>query len=397
MSDSDTFLDSILDGVIATDAPVSTPGTPSSPDQQNPSSDQKKKGRPASVPATSEAVPEASDTSDEPRPPLTGLDALLEGMTSMSDPNATTIPVAPSQPQSEGGQPSEPAQSRYTDNRHNVETAVAGAVQPDTTTRPEAEVAAQSAGLPLAAPHDILGLPGQPDVSASHIELAHEINDIAAQSRAETPLPAVSSFASIAQEIAATVEAKPSTPRPNASVENAKEADRSSVYIRTRGHRRRRVNRTTRIAVTQVFAIVLLLVVGLAAEYEYVARGHNASTTAAPLVTSLPVPRFSVVAQTPVKGYLFHFATSGSAQSAAFRVESRFTVAVSARCSVATKSAAVDVVLQSSGRQAANIFVDADGAGTHLKRSAMLGPGTYLVSAHTSGVCAWSAAGIAGR
>jgi hypothetical protein len=391
MSDSDTFLDNILEGVIATDAPVSTP-------EQSTSSDQATTGRTGSASASPTSAQESPETPDAPPPPLTGLDALLEGMPAMSDLNAPTTSVEASQPRPTGELRPEPVPNRSADTGRNGQVfgSVTEATRPDAPDRPDAEVGAPSAGLPVAAPHDILGLPGQPDVSASHIELALEINDVAsAQPHVEARLPAVSSFASIAQEIADTVETKPSAHRPTATGADAKDADRSSVYLRTRGRRRRRVNRTTRVAVTQVIAIMLLLVVGLAAEYEYVARGHtNSATTSAPLVPTLPVTRLPVVAPTPAKGFLFHFAKSGSAQSTAFRVVAPFSVAVSARCSPATKSSSVDVVLQSGGRQAANIFVAAAGTGTHERLSATVAPGTYILIAHTSGTCSWSAEGV---
>jgi hypothetical protein len=257
-------------------------------------------------------------------------------------------------------------------------------------------MSAQAASLPVAAPHDILGLPGQPDVAASHIELASEINDLAG-SRPAIPSTDDSnqSFASIAREIAATVQVHSPESQTSSAQANAKDADRSSVYLRTRGHRRRRIQRRTRVTVTQVFAIVLLLVVGLAAEYEYVARGHANANNSTPIVATVPIARVPAVAMTPVKGTLFHFATAGSAQSAPFTVTRPFALAVSARCTPVTKSSSVDVVLKSEGRQAANIFLAVRAAGNHAAASATLRPGTYVVSTHTSGICSWSAQGIA--
>ena len=270
---------------------------------------------------------------------------------------------------------------------HEDDASLAPPAQPDLEPR------SPSASLPLAAPHDILGLPGQPDVRASHIELALEIKDLAGSATTETPNQ---SFAAIARDIADTVEDNSPASRSTAAETRPKDADRSSVYLRTSKRRRRRINHSTRVTVTQVVAIVLLLVVGLAAEYEFVARGHaNSSNTTAQIVPTVPVAHLPTVALTPVRGSVFHFATSGSALSAPFRVTRSFAVVVSARCSPVTGATSVDVVVKSGGRQAANIFVPVRAAGTHQAISTTLGPGTYQVMAHTSGICSWSAPGMA--
>ncbi len=396
MSDSDTFLDDILRGVIDSDAPTS------GSEQSSPPTDQGTRTQPdASKEPPAAADTDSSEQVNETAPALTGLDALLEGMPSLSESNSGQTLAEGAQPQAADDSQQESVLNRSADAVSNDpgNGAVAEDTGSATPPTPEAEAAAPSPNLPVAAPHDILGLPGEPVVAASHIELATEINQVAVSEPAVAEASSFGdpqSFASIAREIAATVEVEPRALRSGSSAKDSVEADRSSVYLRTRGRRRTRVNHTTRVTVIQVFAIVLLLVVGLAAEYEYVARGHaNSTSTSVPIAQTLPSTHLRVVAPTLEKGFLFHFATSGSAQSAAFRVTAPFSVAVSARCSAATKSPSVDVVLQSHGRQAANLFVAGRAPGTHEVKSATLPPGTYLVIAHATGACSWSAAGTA--
>ena len=385
MNESDTYLDNILEGVAVADAPAPRPKQPPSADQRAEARADSEEG---SAPAQDRQV---SDAREEAPPVLTGLDALLEGLPPLS---AADVPST----QASGPQPG------FADDRQSetISDVHAGSVdqigdRSATSAELDTDVSAQSATLPVAAPHDILGLPGQPDIAASHIELALEVNNLAGtQPATSTTDNSNQSFASIAREIAATVEVNSAASQAAASQADAKNADRSSVYLRTRGHRRRRIQRRTRITVTQVMAIVLLLVVGLAAEYEYVARGHSNSLNATtPTAPSGPAARVPTVAMTPVKGTLFHFATTGSAQSAPFTVTRSFAVAVSARCTPVTKSSSVDVVLKSDGRQAANIFLAVRAAGNHRAASATLRPGTYFVSTHASGICSWSAQGIA--
>ncbi|MGO9343718.1 MAG: hypothetical protein ACLP6E_14550 [Acidimicrobiales bacterium] len=388
MSDSDTFLDNILEGVIATDAPPSARKQALSPDQEP-------------TPNAGSTLRPQRDDSEVPvahngeAPVMTGLDALLEGLPPMSSPNALTIASEGSGQQGAEVPRAEPLPSPPAEAGGNGQTirAAGDVATADSPSGPGSELGIQPAALPLAAPHHILGLPGEPEVMTSHIELAQEINGIA---DTEPAVANPQSFASIAQEIAATVEVKAPVPSYKHSGTDAAEVDGSSVYMRSRGHRRRRVNRTTRVAVTQVVAIVLLLVVGLAAEYEYVARGHPSnSTTLSPVATTLPGVRLHSVAPTPEKGFVFHFAASGSAQSAPFRVAFRFQVAVSAKCSSSTKPTSVDVVLQAQGRQAANVFVSGKAPAIHELTSPRLAAGTYVLVARTSGTCSWSAGGIA--
>ena len=382
MSDSDTYLDNILEGVVA-DAPASAP-------EQSPSADQpadaQADAEKASAPANEQGIAEAPE---EAPPALTGLDALLEGLPPISEPGSPSSPASGSQPDIADDGQSDAIANVPAGSSDNRQTGGPPAESVDL----DSDKSAQAASLPVAAPHDILGLPGQPDIAASHMELALEVNDLA-PTEAPAATGSTQSFASIAREIAATVEVN--SPASQASPHSdPKDADRSSLYLRTRGHRRRRIQRRTRVTVTQVLGIVLLLVVGLAAEYEYVARGHaNSSNTSTP-IAPVPIARIPTVAMTPVKGTLFHFATSGSAQSAPFTVTRPFAVAVSARCAPVTKSSSVDVVFKSEGRQAANIFLAVRTAGNHSAASATLRPGTYAVSTHTSGICSWSAQGIA--
>ncbi len=331
---------------------------------------------------------------------MTGLDALLEGLPPMSGPNTHTIPAEVSPGQRVETPRAEPVPSPHADAGSNVQTIREAPEAGTTDAVPDATQIVHPAGLPVAAPHHILGLPGEPDRIASHIELALEVNGVAGnepavanpQSDPEGP----QSFASIAQEIADTVDVEAQKPRRSPSETDASEMDRGSVYLRSRGHRRHRVNRTTHVAATQALAIVLVLVVGLGAEYEYVARGHSNSTTAlSPIATTLPSLQLRKVDLTPVKGFVFHFATSGPAESAPFKVLSAFEVAVSARCLASTKPASVDVVLQTEGHQAANIFISGKVPGVHELKSQRLAPGSYVVIAHTSSICSWSAEGSA--
>jgi hypothetical protein len=395
MSDSDTFLDSILEGVIGTDAPPSAREQALSPNQvPNP------QGGPTLLPQS--GGPASPVAPDVPAPVMTGLDAVLEGLPPMSGPNAHTIPSgvlqapAPEAPRAE----SLPSPLAVPDSNVQTIPEVPEAGPTDPPPLPDHAQIVQASGLPVAAPHDILGLPGEPDVIASHIELALEINGVTgtepAVANPQSDVANPQSFASIAQEIADTVDVKAQTPRRSPSETDASELDGGSVYLRSRGHRRRRVNRTTRVAATQAVAIVLLLVVGLGAEYEFVARGHsNASTTLSPIATTLPNVQLPKVDSIAVKGFVFHFATSGSAESAPFKVLSAFEVAVFARCSPSTKPASVDIVLKTQGRQAANIFLSGKVAGIHELKSQKLAPGSYVVIARASSVCSWSAEGSA--
>ena len=384
MSDSDTYLDNILEGVIVADESASAP-------EQAPSADQPAQTQPDTENEAAHSQDrEVSDAPEEAPQALTGLDALLEGLPPLSASSTPASPAPGSQPEAAEDRNAEAIANAPASSNDQIGARAGESHDID------ADMQAHAGALPVAAPHDILGLPGQPDVGASHIELANEVNDLtAAQPAMPVTGDSTQSFASIAREIAATVEVRSPASQSASTQADAKEADRASVYLRTRGHRRRRIQRRTRITVTQVIGIVLLLVVGLAAEYEYVSRSHANSNASTPIVPTVPVPRIATVPMTPVKGTLFHFATSGSAQSTPFTVTRPFVVAISARCSPVTKSSSVDVVLKTQGRQAANIFLAVRSAGNHSAASATLRPGTYVVSTHTSGICAWSAQGIA--
>ncbi len=178
MSDSDTFLDSILEGVIVTDAPVPAQERGLLPDQQVHIE--------ADAVPTSPQAPERPETSDKSTPALTGLDALLEGLPPMSAPNGPTTPAS--------GSPSNVAEDLLPeviqDRSEDVGSAPqsnGSTVEPDLAdTEPPEEPVTPYVALPVAAPHEILGLPGQLDIGASHIELALEINGLAASApRAE--------------------------------------------------------------------------------------------------------------------------------------------------------------------------------------------------------------------
>ena len=156
MSDSDTYLDNILEGVTVADASASAPEQSPSADQR---ADAQAEAERASAPAKDQEV---SDAPEEATPALTGLDALLEGLPPLSASNAPPSPASGSKP--------DDADDRQSETIANVS---AGAAGNDQTGGPRVEslnldtdVSAQAAALPVAAPHDILGLPGQPDIAA---------------------------------------------------------------------------------------------------------------------------------------------------------------------------------------------------------------------------------------
>jgi hypothetical protein len=246
--------------------------------------------------------------------------------------------------------------------------------------------------LPVAAPHEILGLPGQAEVS--HFDLANEVNGIAVAEPA-TEVADSHSFAAIAREIAATVDDSSRKSAGEAgSAENGLDTDRASFYVRSA--RRRRKHRASRLTLIQVVGLVLLLVVGLAAEWEYVSRGHSDSASVSGLVTvpSVPVARLPRVASTRVAGTYFQFEGAGSAQSLPFKMTKLFSVAWTVRCGESSKTTRTQVLFDSSGRSALNIVVDVVSHGSRSGKSAALRPGTYALVAHAPVACTWRAQGI---
>jgi hypothetical protein len=325
---------------------------------------------------------------------LSGIDELLEGLTPPAQPNvkkaaqpANTVDDQPGIDDPEHEAPEHDGQD------NNVKASKA--TEADLATQPTqvGDSAARPVDLPVAAPHEILGLPGEAEISESHFDLAHEVNDVSA-TQSGGRARSSHSFAAIAQEIAATVdENDPRSRSATNSPENEREVDRSSLYLRTSRRRRRR--RVNRMAFAQVIGLVLLLVVGLAGEWEYVSRGQG-STTSAPAVTVpvAPIVRLPKVTSTRVAGTYFQFETSGSAQSSPFRMTRPFAVAWTARCSELPKASSVQVLFDSSGRTALNIFVGMVSHSARGGRSATLRPGVYVVVAHSPGACTWRAQGV---
>jgi hypothetical protein len=389
MSESDTFLDDILDGVTT----VPQPG-------------------PASVPPPEPEAPRLASPlpdTDRPKPQITsklsGIDELLEGLTPPGQPNvnkaaqpANTIDGQPKIDDPEHDAPeSNVPESNVPESKVPESNVKASAVtEPDLRTQATqtGESAVRPRDLPVAAPHEILGLPGEPEVSESHFDLAHEVNDVSATQSASGTRSS-HSFAAIAQEIAATVdENDPRSRSATTSAEDEREVDRSSLYLRTSRRRRRR--RVNRMAFGQVTALVLLLVLGLAGEWEYVSRGQG-STTSTPAVTLpvVPIVRLPKVTSTRVAGTFFQFESSGSAQSSPFRMTRPFVVAWTARCSELPKASSVQVLFDSSGRTALNIFVGMVSHSARAGMSATLRPGVYVAVAHSPGACIWRAQGVA--
>jgi hypothetical protein len=362
MSESDTFLDEILDGVTTTPH--------SKPEQAQP------------VPAP---VPAPDETKPGEKAELSGLDLLLDGLSSPQTPNVV-----------DSG-PSLTEETNIPADDTNVEEAEepAAAVEVDATTKP----ATSPGDLPVVAPNEILGLADQPETSTSHFDLATEVNDVSATEPATTESPQPHSFAAIAREIAATVGVEDgSSSGHKVSSEDLEEAERSSFYLRSSGRRRSpRIHRMNRMAAGQVLGLVLLLVLGLAGEYEYVSKSQpdTAATTTAITVPPVPVVRLPRVTPTKPAGTLFQFESSGSSESSPFKVAALFSVAWTVSCTELPKTSSVQVLFNSSGVTALNILI---GVKTHSIRkgtSATLHPGTYTVEAHSPGTCTWIAKGIA--
>jgi hypothetical protein len=198
------------------------------------------------------------------------------------------------------------------------------------------------------------------------------------------------SFAAIAREIAATVDGNESSKTRGGSRDQGSEEERASLFVQVK-RRRRHVNHVT---VTQVVGLVLLLVVGLAAEYKYVGHGNSSGTaTVSALSTPSVTARLPVVPVTRVAGTLFDFATSGSAESAPFQATSAFTTTWTTTCGVLEKATAVDVAFETSGRQATNIDVPVTSPGSLNGVGTTLPAGIYTVIAHSPGTCSWTVAG----
>ena len=276
------------------------------------------------------------------------------------------------------------------------------------------EVSAPKVDLPVAAPHDILGLPGEPDVSASHFDLANEVNGITvhlANAASGTAVHEVNgstladpdvevgnaqSFAAIAREIEATVDGSyhKSRSENRESADGRNDDDRGSFYIRS--SRRRRRQMPHRVAMIPAIGLVLLLVLGLAGEWEYMSRGHSSNSSHAGAVTvpQVPIVRLPRVNVTRGAGTLFQLQSSGSAASSPTEVSKPFTVAWTVRCTELPKTSSVQILFSSSGHTALDILIGVVSHSTRSGSSATLSPGTYSLVAHAPGVCNWTTKGI---
>jgi hypothetical protein len=158
---------------------------------------------------------------------------------------------------------------------------------------------------------------------------------------------------------------------------------------------RRRRRRVSHVTAGQVLGLVVLLVVGLAAEYKYVGHGQASGTAN---VSALSVPaasdvRLPTVASIRLAGTLFDFGSAGSAESAAFQATVPFIPTWTATCTALAKPSAVDIVFESSGRQAANIEVPESSPGSTHGVNPALPVGTYTLVTHAPGTCSWTIAG----
>jgi hypothetical protein len=355
MSDSDTYLDSILEGLTAGEEPQLTPGkTPASeaPEDANDTTTQ-----------TANPPSETTKPSSETPAEASSLDNLLDGL---------TAPPAPHEP--DDGAP-EPAVGDLTE------------VDP--------EVLIGTGDLDLATPQDILGVPSEQGVVSSHIDLAQEINAVAAPTRAEPDAArerweSNHSFAAIARDISATVEVDPGSSSKTRSGGKSGDDEHPSFYVRTR--RRRRKRRMNTVTIGQVVGLLLLLVLGLAGEYEYVSKHSGSPIVVTPLATA---PKIPTVAQTRVPGALFHFATLGTADSAPFVVKSRFAIQWTARCSRPSDVTGVVMTLKSTLRIATAIDVSLSTSAPKSGVTAVIAPGTYALYTHASLGCSWTATGRA--
>jgi hypothetical protein len=355
MSDSDTYLDSILEGLTAGEEPQLTTG-------KMPAAEAPGDATGTTVP-TANAPSESKTPSSQTPPEATSLDNLLEGLT-----------ATPASPDLDGGAP-EPAVGDLTE------------VDP--------EVLIGTGDLDLATPQDILGVPSEQGVVSSHIDLAQEINAVAAPTRAEPDAArerweSNHSFAAIARDISATVEVDPASSTKTRSGGKSGGDEHPSFYVRTR--RRRRKRRMNTVTIGQVIGILLLLVLGLAGEYEYVSKHSGSPIVVTPLATA---PKIPVVAQTPVHGALFHFATLGTADSAPFAVRSRFAIEWTARCARPSDVTGVVMTLKSTYRIATAIDVPLSTTAPKSGVTPVIAPGAYTLYTHASIGCSWTVTGLA--
>jgi hypothetical protein len=360
MSDSDTYLDSILEGLTVGEEPAQAKEKRSAPDVAEEAESNGVEATTAS-PEAEEAAP-AIPPAPEPASELSSLDQILDGMTT-SEPTGTT----------------------------EADTSGNGAVVDLAEVDPEVLIG--TGDLDLATPQDILGVPSEPGVVATHIDLAQEINDVAAPATPEVGgdrqrWESNNSFAAMARDISSIVEVDPASSK-SRSGDKSGDAEHPSFYVRTK--RRRRKRRMNTMTIGQVIAIFLLLVVGLAGEYEYVSKHSGSPITVAPIVS---LPKIPVVADTPVPGALFHFVGLGSGDSAPFSVKSRFAIAWTARCARPSDLTGVVITLKSGSRIVGTISVNIPTAAAKSHTTATLAAGTYTVFTHASAGCTWTVTGL---
>jgi len=374
MSDSDTYLDSILEGLTPPEEEVQT----------------KRKRATDKGPADA-ALDDGQDDTQAPtrREPSpvdaattagSALDGILNGLATApktqvqdSSTEETTPPIADPEPSFADDQESEPATS-----------AAMQEVDPG--------VLIGTGDLDLATPQDILGLPPEPTGAASHMELAHEVNAVASapatqETDARTRWESNHSFAAIARDISATVEIT----EPESGRRGGKsDGEHASFYVRTR--RRRRQKRMNRVTVTQVIGLVLLLVLGLGGEYEYVAK-HASQPVPTVAIPGTDIPKLPLVRPTRVAGTLFHFATRGTAQSAPFKITRPVTLQTSARCSRPSAASNVEVGVRSGAYQVATVSLPVRTTRPVAAKPTVLKAGTYVVVIHAPATCTWSLQG----
>jgi hypothetical protein len=357
MSDGETFLDDILEGVIVVEAPQSLPG------EQD-----------VDISRHTQQKPNSKRSSDR---------ALQPQRVGGSLPNGVTKPA--------------PTKAQRT-------------MEP--TPKPAGESkerSSQKTGPQLAeaAPGDILGIPEQEGAPDGHFDLANEINAVndnaidgpareggGQKIRWDQP----SSFASIAREIAASVDADTSVHKlTQRRVQSSEEDEHSHVFFGKKG---RRVGRVNRVTVIQVVGLLLVLVLGLAAEYKYVGRDQTPdanATTASQSQAGLPSVKLPPVVLTKPAGTLFEFASSASAQSATFAVSGSFEVAWSLDCSTLDRTSPIGFILQSGSQKAEGIAVEMTAGGTKSGVGSTLLAGSYALTVHAAGACSWTLRGLPAR
>jgi hypothetical protein len=412
MSESDTYLDSILEGMTIEEAARKASGKiPNAPAKEGPPKEEaeapKEPGDEASAQEKApqaQSPPEASSKEAAKRGGI-DLDALIDDLTAPRPSGASTP---------EGPEVADPALVGTLPQADPSDLLGPGAPNDNGTSVTDQPPVAEpeTTRIQVASPQDILGVPSQPGDAGSHIELAHEVNAVAAgeapteqrtvwgeRARAvseqgqkpEDRWHATHSLAAIARDLSDTADTRAAA---ETQGQKSEQAERP-IYVNTKRRRRkRRVNRGT---VAQVVALFLLLVVGLAGEYEYVAKHASNSETLNTTPPPVPAPRLPTVVQTPRAGTVFHFAALGTAESAPFKVSSRsFVVAWTARCTRVSSSSVVGIAIQSGGRNVTSIYVPIrNSALQHGTTTTKLGPGTYVLIAHTSIGCTWSAEGQA--